>query len=281
MAEASLWVAGGLVIAQAAGLLGLMPAGYPTGPETLVGGVLLGLGAVLNGACTFGAIARLGRGEWAFAATPAGFFLGCLAFGPLLGDAMPAPLAGGSPVLAAPPWVAWPVAAAMAWRLAHPAIAAGRRGDIAALPRGGIAALRRGAWSPHAATIAIAVAFVTMLPVVGAWAYTDALAALARGMADGLVERGLLLVALLAGAVLGGWTAGQIAWRRPAPGQALRCLAGGAVMAWGGMLVPGANDGLILVGMPLLWPYAWLAFAAMCLAIAGARLAPAVWRQRA
>ena len=32
-------------------------------------------------------------------------------------------------------------------------------------------------------------------------------------------------------------------------------------------LIPGSNDGLILVGMPLLWPYAWLAIATMCLAI--------------
>ena len=46
--------------------------------------------------------------------------------------------------------------------------------------------------------------------------------------------------------------------------------------------MPGANDGLILVGMPLLWPYAWIAFAAMCLAIAAARFfskgLPVRWR---
>ena len=38
-------------------------------------------------------------------------------------------------------------------------------------------------------------------------------------------------------------------------------------MGWGSLLIPGGNDGLILVGMPLLWPYAWVAFACMCLAI--------------
>ena len=38
------------------------------------------------------------------------------------------------------------------------------------------------------------------------------------------------------------------------------------------LLVPGQNDGLILIGMPLLWPYAWVAFLMMCLAI-GAALA--------
>jgi len=41
-------------------------------------------------------------------------------------------------------------------------------------------------------------------------------------------------------------------------------------MAWGSLLIPGSNDGLILVGMPLLWPYAWLAFGTMCVTIAAA-----------
>ena len=43
-------------------------------------------------------------------------------------------------------------------------------------------------------------------------------------------------------------------------------------MGWGGLLVPGHNDGLILVGMPLLWPYAWIAFLLMCVSIGAALL---------
>jgi toxin CptA len=39
-------------------------------------------------------------------------------------------------------------------------------------------------------------------------------------------------------------------------------------MAWGSLLIPGSNDGLILIGMPLLRPYAWLAFATMCVTVA-------------
>jgi hypothetical protein len=37
------------------------------------------------------------------------------------------------------------------------------------------------------------------------------------------------------------------------------------------LLIPGGNDGLALVDMPLLWPYAWLAFLTMCGAIAAAQ----------
>ena len=43
-------------------------------------------------------------------------------------------------------------------------------------------------------------------------------------------------------------------------------------MGWGSLLIPGSNDGLILIGIPLLRPYAWLAFASMFVAIAAAML---------
>ena len=72
--------------------------------------------------------------------------------------------------------------------------------------------------------------------------------------------RTLLLVCLLAGAMLGGWTAGRFRHTRIDALGLLRCLAGGVLMGWGSLLIPGGNDGLILVGMPLLWPYAWVAF---------------------
>ncbi|MGG5822566.1 YeeE/YedE thiosulfate transporter family protein [Falsiroseomonas sp. HW251] len=260
MTEASLWVAGGLVIANAIGLAAVMPPGFELGARTMVGGILLGLGAFVNGACAFGSIARLGRGEWVYVATPLGFFLGCLSFGPLIG-ASPSPMRTVSPVLLAPAWAALPVTALFAWRLFRPALAIRRAG-------GWGREFLASSWSPHAATVVIGIAFVIMLIGVGAWSYTEALGDLARGAAPGLPLRGLLLLALLAGAVLGGWSAGQLGHRRVTAAQLFRCLAGGAIMAWGGLLVPGANDGLILLAMPLLAPYAWVAFAAMCAAIA-------------
>ena len=41
-------------------------------------------------------------------------------------------------------------------------------------------------------------------------------------------------------------------------------------MAVGSLLIPGSNDGLVLVGLPLLHPHAWLAFGVMCGSIAAA-----------
>jgi hypothetical protein len=98
------------------------------------------------------------------------------------------------------------------------------------------------------------------------------LAELAKGMAASLAVRMALFAALLLGAAWGGWTAGRWRSTRPRAMQCLRRLAGGVLMGWGSLLIPGGNDGLILVGMPLLWPYAWAAFLLMCLTIAAALL---------
>lgn len=255
--EAALWVAGGLLVAQTLGVLPAMPPGHALGLWTIAGGVLLGLGAFVNRACVFGAIARLGSGEWAYAATPLGFYVGCLTVGHLFTPPASTRLAHGSPVLQAPAWVAGLFLVFAAWRIVRPLWQHGF---------GGIAAR---VWAPRAATTVIGAAFVAMLLLVGGtWAYTDVLAEFARGMAGSLLARGLLLLALLLGAVAGGWTAGRLRSTPVTPAQLLRCFAGGVLMAWGSLLIPGSNDGLILVGMPLLWPYAWAAFATMCLVIA-------------
>jgi len=260
LGEAAAWVAGGLILAQLAGLLAMRPAAYvPTG-ATIAGAVLLGLGAFVNRACVFGAIARLGSGDWAYAATPIGFFLGCLT-APLVFMAMQ-PQPGSAPMLFDhAPLLVIPVLALLLWRFA---------GTL----RAGIdARLAAHVWHPHRATAVIGLAFVVMMLTVGNWAYTDALADLARGMTAGLEGRMLLLFALILGALAGGRTAGRL--RRVAPTAAglARCLAGGLTMGWGSLLIPGGNDGLILVGLPLLQPHAWIAIATMALTIAIAMLA--------
>ena len=266
--EAALWVAGGLALAQVLHLAGSMPAGYPVGAWTAVGGVLLGFGAWINRACVFGAIARLGSGEWAYLLTPIGFYVGCLTAMSLFPRPALIPLAEASPLFQ----VATPLSALFVlfvlWRV-RPALHALRRPDRTAW-------LKQTVWAPHAATIVIGVSFVILLLLAGRWAYTDVLIDLARG-SDGMDSSGgmpvrwlplLLLAALYLGALLGGLTAGRWQHTRPRPGQLLRCFVGGVAMAWGSLSIPGSNDGLILVGLPLLRPYAWLAFASMCASIA-------------
>jgi len=247
LAEAALWVGGLIMAAQIAGLLGMAPNSYAVSGRTVLGGMLLGMGAWLNQACVFGAIARIGSGQWAWLATPIGFFLGCL-----LPIERPEALGhSASPAQAIPVFLAF--SALALWRI----VEAARAQDLLAH-----------LWHPHRATLLIAITFVSTLLTVGMWAYTDALAAITRAMDGRIGLRGVMVLALLAGAILGGWFAGKLRWVRPTAATILRCLTGGALMGVGGSLVPGSNDGLIMIGLPLLQPHAWLAVATMILAIA-------------
>jgi len=273
MLEASLWVAGGLALAQLMHLAGSMPAGFAPSAWTVLGGALLGLGAWVNQACVFGAIARLGSGDWAYAATPLGFYAGCLSAQPLFTRPAAQALTHASPVAAGvlgPLFIGY-----VCWRLWP--------GLIALREPGRLGTLARKVWSPHAATIVIGASFVVTLLLAGKWAYTDVLADLARMAGGARTGLGLLplllLIALYFGALLGGLTAGR--WRSawPIATQLLRCFSGGVLMGWGSLLIPGSNDGLILIGIPTLRPYAWLGFATMFLVIALAMLVQARWRR--
>ena len=262
MGEASLWVAGGLVLASVFHMLPAMPAAYPVTGWVVAGGALLGFGAWINRACVFGAIARFGSGDWSYAATPVGFYVGCLSVGALFAAPTAVPLGETSPVLRAAEAASVLFMLFAAWRLV-PALRF-LRGPKQLVER---------VWSPHAATAVIGATFViNLLLVGGAWAYTAVLAQLARGMSMRLGLGALFLLALYLGALVGGLTAGRLRPTLPSAGSLLRCFAGGVLMAWGSLLIPGSNDGLILIGMPLLRPYAWLAFATMCVTIAAAQL---------
>ena len=268
MGEASLWVAGGLALAQTLHLLPSMPAAYSVSGWVFAGAALLGIGAWVNGACVFGAIARLGSGDVNYVATPIGYYLGCLSVAPLFAAPAATRLAAESPVLRASGVLALLFIAFAAWRVL-PALV-----KLAMAPRADatVRGVAQRVWTPHAATGVIGVTFVIILLLVGVWAYTDVLAQLARGMSSRLAIGVVFLLALYVGALVGGWTAGRLRVTRPTVPGLAKCLVGGALMAWGSLLIPGSNDGLILIGMPLLWPYAWLAFATMCLAIACAQV---------
>jgi toxin CptA len=264
LGEAAAWVAVGLVVASRVGFSLSMPAGYSATFLSVAGGALLGIGALLNGACAVGAIARLGRGEWAYALTPLGFLAGCALAGPLLARFAPTPAPGTSLLFALPLWLLAPVGLFLAWRLGRLAVAARRRRDVS------------GGWSPHLATTVIGIAFVVMVLAAGGWAYTALLGQLARGMSMNLPAQLLLFAALAAGAVAGGWRGGTLRRMRPPIRLLVRCLVGGGLMGAGSLLAPGGNDGLVLMGLPLLQAHAWLAILSMVVVVAAG-----LWLSRA
>ena len=260
--EASLWVLGGVLIGNALDLMPPMPAGYAITMWTVLGATVLGLGAAVNGACVFGAVAQFGSGNWVYLATPVGFFLGSAVGQASTAQMLPQELAQSSWAFQTPPWLAFVAAVWMLWRLLK-GLWHTRSGA-----QSGVRALVGRLWQPHAATQVIAVTFLFTLWLFGAWAYSDVLAEWARGEFTNTKLRSLLLVALWVGAVYGGRTAGRFRSQRADLKGVLRCLVGGALMGAGSALIPGGNDGLILTGMPLLWPHAWLSLAVMCLTIA-------------
>lgn len=270
MVEAALWVAVGLGLAQRLHWLGDLPQGYAFSVWTFVGAVLLGFGAWVNKACVFGAIARLGSGEWAYAATPVGYFVGCLSVDKIFAKPAPPGQASDMFMQMAASGALLPLLALMGWRFYA---LFWRKGLAEIVPTLGKA--RATVWAPHNATIIIGFTFLVTIILVGTWAYTDVLAELAQGMTKALHVGALMTAALLAGAMVGGYTAGRMRWHAvPVMGVA-RCFAGGILMAWGSLLIPGSNDGLILIGMPLLWPYAWAAFFIMCFTVGLAQIAQA------
>lgn len=260
MLEASVIVAGGLLVARLAGHLMAEPPTFAITAGTLAGGILLGLGAFVARACVFGAIARLGSGEWAYALVPAGFFLGCIVASPILAAAPAMRSDGMSPLFSVASWLMLPLALLALWRTGN-GFRQARNHMLADY-----------IWSPHVATGIIGLTFVIMLLTVGPWSYTDLLATAARDMASGIGWKMILFIALLGGAIIGGWTAGRLKMIAPDSRNMARCLAGGALMGAGSVLIPGSNDGLILVGTPLLHGYAWLALAIMAATIACAML---------
>ena len=276
MLEASLWVAGGLALAHLGHLAGSMPSGYAASAWTVIGGVLLGVGAWVNGACVFGSVARLGSGEWTYAATPMGFFVGCLSVMVLFPRPPALAIEQPSLLFELPGFFAVAFLLFALWRIGFGILALRRPGDRVRLGEA--------IWAPHVATVVIGVTFVLTLLLAGRWAYTDVLADLAHamhGMRNPLALPILLLLALYAGALIGGRSADR--WRSTSISisQVLRCVAGGVLMGWGSLLVPGSNDGLILIGIPLLRPYAWLAFASMFCAIGAALSLQRAWSTRA
>jgi len=103
----------------------------------------------------------------------------------------------------------------------------------------------------------------------------DAFNALPYGDLMDLGWRGILFAALVAGALVGGITARRLKFEPPSTTALLSALAGGALMASGSLLIPGYNDGLILLGAPLALPHAVLTLAVMV-----ATVTTAIWIDR-
>ncbi|HVN99178.1 MAG TPA: YeeE/YedE thiosulfate transporter family protein [Steroidobacteraceae bacterium] len=244
----------GVVLLPLAGLRPdavLLPGPVAFHAGIIVGGLLLGVGALLNGGCYLGSVLYLGSGNLNFLFTLAGIGAGVRATELLAGfpdsaATMPRPAMG-------PLWMfgvggfALVIAALLLPRLRSAAawLAVGT-GVLA-----GLVYARRPGWS-----------YGTVL---------DSLAHGRHALMDWTANLSALL--LFAGALAGAALAGRFRLQRPTPWRALRCAAGGLVMGFGAALVPGGNDMLLLWAIPGLTIYGALAYGVMLAVIAAGFLA--------
>ncbi|MFQ3594668.1 MAG: YeeE/YedE thiosulfate transporter family protein [Sphingomonadaceae bacterium] len=250
-----------LWVASLAGTPPPLAASVAPGILTVAGGIVLGLGAMVNGACVFGSVARFGSGQIVYLLTPAGYLAGEVAlarFPPLLEASGLRPLEPMAGALMA----AGLLVAILLWLAAGP-------GTNVRPPL-----LHRMATSPSVATCVIGVAFAPLLLIAGPWTWPELVRELvAEPGKAALAQRVSLLLTLLLGAAWGGWRGHRGRPAGIAAGQALRCLSGGALLALGARLVPGSNDHLLLLGLPFLLPHALVALAAMAAAVSSLMVA--------
>lgn len=253
-----------LPLAWALGRGAALPGNAPLGPALVLGAMLLGAGAVLNGACLVGSLWRLGNGEVHLLGLPLGIIAGDLA-GTVLGWQVMLPVSrfahpdgAGLLVVGSGALLFW---LAMHWLQQQGADA------------------RRLAWVMAGMGAAGSLLFVA-LP---GWTWVDVLNGHAHGLAAGQAPASTAgtraTLATLAGALASGWLSGQLHLKWRGWPAVVRSIGGGMLMMLGAGLIPGGNDALLLGAVPAGAVSALLAFVLMNLAIlalvAAARLNPA------
>lgn len=231
---------------------------------SLSGAFVCGVGMAINGSCAFATLSRLGEGDARMAVALAAFFTGAtLAL--LMADIaiVPGPVLMLTSFDAAELWVQGLLVATVlwaAWELIR---------LIRTRPPG--ATFLSGTYRLSTASLFIGVTNGLLFSLYGNWTYTATLVRGARELTD--VHHGVEMIdlaffgALLCGMSVSAWQRRSFRFRFR-PGMSwLRSGAGGLLMGFGAVLVPGGNDSLLLHGIPNLSLQAALAYLAMVLGI--------------
>ena len=265
------WRFGGFALASLSAMAVLWPIAWFTGlpihfapsitPSSMIalGGLLFGAGAALNGACVFGTLTKIVSGDTSYLFVLPGLWLGALLLGVTGLSVQPEIIANTE--LSAPS-----VGPALLWALA-----------LGLLILFGWLFLRKGRADKAGSMAAIGVIGGLLYTIHPAWNYSVAIHDFAQAivsapqhMADGLLPW------LVAAACLGGVTstlaAGTFKLKLPSLRGSAGAMLGGFLMAFGLVMIPGGNDGLILFLLPSLIGSGTLAYVAMNLGILGTLL---------
>lgn len=235
--------------------------GTPPDALAIAGGVLFGLGSLINGHCAMGTLAALTTGEVNRLATIAALFVAALLLGPNMSSA--ALMLPDRPALVSP----------LASNAAHALIL----GSVLALVSASYIFRRlrwnrpKGGWSPLLAMTLIGTASGLLYALDRQWVYTSRIAEIAYGRAwtlGALVGIAALIAGMTSATIIGG----TFRLRVGSAAQWLRAGAGGLLMGAGATLVPGGNDAMLFTGVPLLLPNLLAGYASFALTLTVALL---------
>jgi hypothetical protein len=265
------WRFGGFALASLSAMVVLWPIAWFTGlpihfapsitPSSMIalGGLLFGAGAALNGACVFGTLTKIVSGDTSYLFVLPGLWLGALVLGVTGLSVQPNIMANME--LSAPslgPALLWGFALGLLILLGWLFLSkskANKAGSMAAIGViGGLLYTIHPAWNYSVAIHDFAQAIVSA----------------PQHMADGLLP--WLVGAACLGGVTSTLAAGTFKLKLPSLRGSGGAMLGGFLMAFGLVMIPGGNDGLILFLLPSLIGSGALAYVAMNVGILGTLL---------
>jgi uncharacterized membrane protein YedE/YeeE len=240
-------------------------------PFALAGGFAFGLGATLNGACSYSTLQRIADGDLWGLTTLAGMALGVLCW-----TTADVALSLTRITDVAVFWV--DAGRAAPWLLAALALLAAyeawRIWQTPSKLHG--AALHTRLLSPHyrvgSAALMMGVCAGLLYALHGGWSYTatlrSAVEAAPRGLPGPTAVQLVLFAAFFGGMLVSSVQRGSFKLNVRPHGALWRRLAGGAMMGAGAAMIPGGNDTLILTSLPALSAWALGAFVTVVLGVA-------------
>ncbi len=225
----------------------------------LLGGLVLGLGAHLNQGCTFGTFIRLVGGDLTYLGTLAGMSLGVILVDRLPG--LTAPALDRSSALVGPG-----IAAAL-WLTPVGLFALAMPARPALIDRH----LER-SMTPLAMVLVVGIGGGLLFAAVAGWDYGAVLIAATRSGLDASLPGPSMLaaaciLATLAGGIVAAISDGSFRLQLPRPQPLIGTVLGGALMGGAAVLVPGSNDGMLLIGIPSLASHSIISFSFMVTAM--------------
>ncbi|MDX2485092.1 MAG: YeeE/YedE thiosulfate transporter family protein [Pseudodonghicola sp.] len=230
---------------------------WPLTGLSVLGGVLFGVGAGLNGGCTFSTLTRAVDGNIGLWLTVAAWPIG-------MSVATMLPLPHPRPVVVAQPSYSLGIVLLLGLALLWEGTLILRRFWR---KHGVKRVLGASVYTLSAGAALVGLSNAVIIEATGPWSFSSTILCGIGTRSGTNCAHPMLAWAILGAAILGmafsSLQRGSFGLNMPRAGAALRHGAGGMLMGMGTVLVPGGNDGLILFAIPSLSPHAIPAYSGL------------------